>query len=97
MLRPLRFSSCPILIITMVQTKLRRDEPSPIPQHTSTATPTISNVVSVPDSAPTVPLADNVHSVVSIAIEVSFVEFLVQWLLAVSFSTGILFIWYILH
>ncbi|THV46920.1 hypothetical protein BGAL_0349g00110 [Botrytis galanthina] len=75
-------------ILTVVQTKLRRNESSPIREHTSTAVATISNAVPVPDSTPVVPLAENINSVVSIAVTVSFMELLVQWLLAVSVSVA---------
>ncbi|TGO35302.1 hypothetical protein BHYA_0163g00170 [Botrytis hyacinthi] len=72
----------------VVQTKLRQNESSPIPEHTSTAAPTISNAVSVTDLTPVIPLADNNLSVVSIAVTVSFIELLVEWLLAVSVSAA---------
>ncbi|KAF5875904.1 uncharacterized protein Bfra_002300, partial [Botrytis fragariae] len=93
----LLFYYCPIIFIKMVQTKLRRDGPIPVHRHTSTAAPNTSSAVSVANSAFVVPPADNVDSVVSIAMEVSFMELLVHWLLTASFATGVWFIWHLLH
>ncbi|KAF7933303.1 hypothetical protein BELL_0539g00010 [Botrytis elliptica] len=56
-----------IFCVPMVQTRLRRDEPIPVHQHTSTAAPNTSSAVSVANFAFTVLPADSIDSVVSVS------------------------------
>ncbi|TGO91087.1 hypothetical protein BPOR_0039g00010 [Botrytis porri] len=82
--------------MTMVNTRLRRDEPIPVPQHTSTEAPDISDAVPVPDSTFNTPQIYDLSSVVCFDIEVR-VASLVQWLVRASLTAGVLLIWHILR